>query len=316
MEYRIGIDLGGTNIKAGVVDGNGVLIGKKSGSTDPYNRTWQDVAADMANLVKQVLSENDIELKDCASLGIASPGMIDTDNGVVVFAGNFNWVDVPLLSEMRSHFPANLPMQLANDADVAVFGEVVNGAAKDASHVVMFTLGTGVGSGVVIDSRPQGGGAGRMEFGHSVMAIDGEECPCGEKGCIEAYASATALIRDAKRAAEKDKNSAMWRLCDGDLNNMNGRIPFMAANEGDAAAKTVVDNYVKYVGITVVNAVNIWRPDMVLLGGGIANEGEAFISAVREYVRAHIFAGDRSKMPKVDRAGLGNDAGIYGAAAL
>ncbi len=316
MEYRIGIDLGGTNIKVGVVDENGVLVGKKSGGTDPYNRTWQDVVADMANLVKQILSENDIDVKDCVSMGIASPGMIDTENGVVVFASNFDWINVPILSEMRNHFPSGFPMQLANDADVAVFGEVVNGAAKDSSHVVMFTLGTGVGSGVVVDARPQAGGAGRMEFGHVTIAMDGEECSCGQKGCLEAYASATALIRDAKRAAEKDKNSAMWRLCEGNLENMNGRIPFIAANEGDSAAKTVVDNYIKYVGITVVNAVNIWRPDKVLLGGGIANEGEAFISAVRDYVHGRIFAGERGKMPQIMRAELGNDAGIYGAAAL
>ena len=312
--YRIGVDLGGTTIKVGLLDENGQLLGKKSGETDPYNRTWQEVVGDMALLIRALLEEKGITEEDCVSIGVGSPGMIDHENGKVVFAGNFNWIDVPLLAELGKHF--TLPMRLANDADCAVLGEVVAGAAKGAKHVVLFTLGTGVGSGVVVDGRLQGGGPGGMEYGHTVIEMDGEACTCGQRGCIEAYASATALIRDAKRAAEKDKSSNLWELCGGDLSNMNGMIPFKAAQAGDETAQGVVDNYIRYVGIATINAVNIWRPEKVLLGGGIANEGDPLIIPVNDYVRTRVFAGERGAVPLITRAALGNDAGLYGAAAL
>lgn len=312
--YRVGVDLGGTNIKVGILDANDNLVGKMSGKTDPYNRTWQEVVADIAALIGRLLSKNDIPVSACAKVGVGSPGMIDPKTGTVVFAGNFNWVNVPLLNALQTYF--DLPLKIANDADCAVLGEVVAGAAKGSQCVVMLTLGTGVGGGVIIDKKPQAGGPGNMEYGHMIMCYEGEKCTCGQRGCVEAYASATALIRDAKRAAENDRNSKLWELCGGNLQNMDGKIPFVAAREGDDSAKVVVEQYVCYVGVAIINAVNIWRPEKVLLGGGIAHEGESFIRSVENYVHPRVFAGERGFIPAIARATLGNDAGLYGAAAL
>lgn len=315
QKYRIGIDLGGTNIKVGVIGPDNAIIAKKSSKTKPIGRPWQDVVADMARLTKDLLAEENITLDQCEKLGIGSPGMIDHVNGVVVFAGNFDWQDVPLLTEMRRYF--DLPLRLSNDANVAVLGEAVAGAAKGAKDVVMLTLGTGVGGGVVANGVLQeGGAAGGMELGHTIIMMDGAQCTCGQKGCIEAYASATGLIREAREAAQADKGSALWALCDGDLQNMNGAIPFKAMRQGDAAAKGVVERYVAYVGTAVINFINIWRPEKVLLGGGVANEGDPLIIPVNEYVRPRVFAGDKGYIAPVMQAALGNDAGLIGAAAL
>ena len=314
-KFRVGIDLGGTNIKVGIVDEDHRLVAKKSGKTRPIGRPWQDVAADMARLTKELLAEQNISLDECEKIGIGSPGMIDHVKGVVVFAGNFDWVDVPLLSEMRRYF--DLPLRLSNDANVAVLGEAVAGAAQGARDVVMLTLGTGVGTGVIAYGELQeGGSAGGMELGHTVIMMEGDLCTCGQRGCVEAYASATGLIRHAREAAEKDENSLMWKLCSGDLKNMSGTVPFKAMRQGDKSAEKVVEDYVSYVGTAVVNSINIWRPEKVLLGGGIAHEGDPLVVPVNAFVRAHVFAGDKGYVAPVMQAALGNDAGLIGAAAL
>jgi glucokinase len=315
-KYRIGVDLGGTSIKVGIFSGNGELLGKKNSATDPFCRSWREVVADMAGLIEGLFRENGAVEADCHSIGVGTPGLIDSRKGTVVYASNFNWERVPILEELKRRF--DLPMALANDADCAVLGETVAGAAKGAKNknVVMFTLGTGVGGGVVLDGRLSGGGPGKMELGHTIIVAGGEPCRCGILGCLEAYASATALIRDASRAAEDDRDSKMWELCGGELSNMNGRIPFDAMRAGDKTAKRVVENYIGYLGVGVANAINIWRPDIILLGGGIANEGDGLILPLTERVRANVFAGDRGCLPIIKRATMGNDAGLYGAAAL
>ena len=313
-KYRIGVDLGGTNIKVGVIDEKDIILGKKSVKT-MAERNWQEVVADIATSIKDLLAELSISLDECIKIGVGSPGMIDHINGVVVFAGNFNWVDVPILAELRRYF--NLPMRLANDANCAVFGEVVAGAAKGSRHVVMLTLGTGVGGGVVCDMVLQeGGAAGGMELGHCLLVMDGEQCTCGRKGCIEAYASASALTRQAVEAAKANPASLLNELCKGDYSKMNGMIPFQAARKGDAVAQQVVDNYIKYLGESIVNFINIWRPEKVLLGGGVSNEGDPLVVPLNEYVRPRCFAGERGYVAPIAVAALGNDAGLIGAAAL
>lgn len=313
-KYRIGVDLGGTNIKVGVVDQDNIILGKKSVDT-LADRTWQEVVADIAGAIKGMLGELSIGEDECEKIGIGSPGMIDHTNGVVVFAGNFNWVDVPILAEMRRYF--TLPMRLANDANCAVLGEVVEGAAKGCRHVVMLTLGTGVGGGVVCDMILQeGGSAGAMELGHCLLVMDGEQCTCGRKGCLEAYASATALVRHAVEAAQANPDSKLNELCKGDLSKMNGKIPFEAARLGDTAAQQVVDFYIKSLGEGIINFINIWRPEKVLLGGGVSNEGDPLVVPLNEYVRPRCFAGERGYVAPIEVAALVNDAGLIGAAAL
>ncbi|MDL2324506.1 ROK family protein [Ruminococcaceae bacterium OttesenSCG-928-A16] len=312
--YRIGVDLGGTNIKVGIVDEQDRILAKKSVKTRA-ERPWQEVAKDIAELAMRLLAELKIDISECEKMGVGSPGMIDHINGVVVFAGNFNWDDIPLVTELRRYF--SLPITLANDANCAALGETVAGAGKGARHVVLITLGTGVGGGVVADGiLQQGGAAGGMELGHTLLMLDGEECTCGRRGCFEAYASANALARQGRRAAKTDSKSIMHEMCKGDLSNMNGAIPFKAAQKGDKTAQRVVDDYIRYLGEGLINCINVWRPEKVLLGGGISNEGAPLINPLNEYVRPRCFAGERGFVPHIEIAALGNDAGIIGAAAL
>lgn len=313
-KYRIGIDLGGTNIKVGIVDEEERIVGKKSGKTKA-ERPWQQVVEDMASLSKALLRELDIQVEECEKMGIGSPGMIDHNAGVVTFAGNFNWSNIPLVAEMRRYF--DLPIRLSNDANCAALGEVRAGAGKGCNHVVLITLGTGVGGGVVAGGILQEGGfAGGMELGHTLLVMDGEGCTCGRLGCFEAYASASALARQARRAAEQDPASLMHEMCRGELANMNGAIPFKAAQKGDKVAQAVVDGYIKYLGEGLINCINIWRPEKVLLGGGISNEGEPLTVPLNKYVKPRCFAGEKGYVPPIEVAALGNDAGLIGAAAL
>ncbi len=313
--YRIGIDLGGTNIKVGVIDEQAVLLGKLSAKTRPYDRSWQEVVADMAGLVTTLLDEHGIPLSACEKLGVGSPGMIDHKSGVVVFAGNFNWEDVPLVEQLQRHF--ELPIRLANDANCAVMGEAAAGAAKGCSDVVLLTLGTGVGGGVIAGGvLQQGGGAGGMELGHTLLVMDGESCTCGRKGCIEAYASADALVRNTKYAAMQHSSSMLHKIFTENPDSISGKTPFDVARAGDVWAQQVVDDYVRYLGEGIINFINIWRPEKVILGGGVSNEGAPLLKAVNEYVSTRVFAGERRAAPEIVRAELGNDAGLIGAAAL
>lgn len=312
--YRAGIDLGGTNIKAGIVDENQQIILQDSVPTN-VERPYQEVIADMANLVKRLLEQKHIAESELIGVGIGSPGTVDAKNGVIVFSNNFSWENVPLIAEMKNYFTC--PIEVSNDANCAALGEVKAGAAKEIKNAILITLGTGVGGGVIIDGKVfEGAHAGGAELGHTNLIFGGEPCTCGRKGCIESYVSATALIRDAKRAALKYPASKLNELCSQDLNNMNGKIPFDAAWMGDEAAQQVVNDYMIYLGEAIADFVNIFRPDVVLLSGGVCNQGEKLTQPVSEYIKKQCFAGEKAFVPPVRCAVLGNSAGIIGAANL
>lgn len=312
--YKVGIDLGGTNIKAGIVDEEYHIL-KQASVPTLTERTHQEIIKDMAMLVKELMEQINITEAEVEGIGIGSPGMIAAKEGEVVYSNNFGWENVMLVQELHQYF--SCPIQVSNDANCAALGEVKAGAAKGVSDVVLITLGTGVGGGVVVDGKLfEGGHAGGAELGHTSLVAGGEACTCGRKGCIEAYASATALIRDARRAAEKHPESMMNSLCENNLNNMNGKIPFDAAQADDAAAKEVTDRYIMYLGESIANFVNIFRPDVVLLSGGVCNQGEKLTEPLNQYIKDKCFGGEKSFIPKVCCATLGNNAGIIGAASL
>ncbi len=313
-QYRLGIDLGGTGIKVGLVNTAHEIVAIHSVPTQA-ERPYQEVLKDMAEACREVLRQAGVTLEEVASLGIGSPGCIDAANGVVAFAANLNWEMVPVLDTLRTYF--DLPMAISNDANCATLGEVVAGAAKDCASAVMLTLGTGLGGGVVLDHKiVEGGHAGGMELGHMIMVRDGEPCTCGRKGCYEAYCSATALIRDTRRAAEAHPESSLNAYCGGDLSQLNGLAPFACAQSGDAVAQAVVDNYIRNLSECITDFINIFRPDIVLLGGGICAQGAYLTDPINAFVKQCCFAGNRAFIPPVTRATLGNDAGIIGAAAL
>lgn len=313
-QYRIGIDLGGTNIKVGIVDKNNQIVASHSVKT-LLTRQYTEIIKDMAGAVYELLGETNIDLEQCTFLGIGNPGCIDFETGIVSFSNNLHWDDVPLIQELKKYI--DMEMAVSNDANCAALGEVIAGAAKGCKNAILLTLGTGVGGGIIIDGKVfEGGHIGGAEIGHTVIVTDGEYCTCGRHGCLEAYASATALIRETKKAAIANPNSVINELVNGNTENIDGIVPFEAAKRGDKTAKKVISAYIKYLGDGIVNMVNIFRPDVILLSGGVCNQGEILTNPLNDYVKEHCYAGSKAFVTPVKKAELGNNAGIIGAASL
>lgn len=308
----VGIDLGGTNIATGLVSEDGKILAKKSIPTKA-KRTAKEIIADMAKAAIDVVIENGYTMDDIGSVGIGSPGAIDKAKGELIYANNLPFNHTPMRDEMQKYIKK--PVYIENDGNCAAWAEAVAGGTRGAKDSVAVTLGTGVGGGIVVNGRLYNGfnfiGG---ELGHMVIALEGVPCSCGRKGCWEAYASATALIRQTKEAAESDKDSKMWDYYKKE-GKFTGRTAFNAAKEGDKTAQMVVDNYVKYVGCGLANIINIFQPEIIVVGGGIANEGDALMNPVRDYVNSQTYTKD-VKACRIERASLGNDAGIIGAALL
>lgn len=306
---RIGIDLGGTNIAVGLVNENNEIAAKAWTPTCP-EKGAEGVVDDMVSCIHNALLMYGADMAECSGIGIGSPGTCDVANGAVRNAHNLSWSGVPVCAMLSER--TGLPVRLDNDANCAALAEVIAGAAKGCSSALMITLGTGVGGGLILDGKIFSGHLTLGgEFGHMCIAVDGEACTCGERGCWEAYASATALIRQASAAAKENPASALARL--GEL---DGRKIFRAAADGDRTALGVVAKYCEYVGIGITNLINCVYPEAVILGGGISAAGDRLLEPVREYIERHFFVKDRALAPKLVRAALGNDAGIIGAAAL
>lgn len=307
--YRIGIDLGGTGIKAGVVDENNIILEQTFAPTRT-GRSANEIVSDLCIVAESAMNLCCVSKQECIGVGIGSPGTCDPKNGRVLRAYNLGFRDVPICDLVN--FRMGLPVKLANDADAAALGEAVAGAAKGYENALFIGLGTGVGVGVVIGGKIYSGcGFGGVEAGHMKIQMNGELCTCGERGCFEAYASATALIRQAKRAAWENPESALNRL-----EQISGKSIFEADAAGDETAVRVVDRYVEYLSVGVANLIDIFDPQVVVIGGGIAGAGERILSPLRDYVSEHIFGGKDRTPPAIVKALLGETAGIIGAAAL
>lgn len=312
--FLIGIDLGGTGIKIGILNISYEILAQDSIPTEA-KRPYQQIISDMGKTAQKLMQDNGYLPENCIGAGVGSPGTIDSKNGVVLYSNNIRWENVPLAEELHKYLP--FPIYVNNDANCAALGEVKKGAAKGYENAVFLTLGTGVGGGIVIDGRIfEGGHPGGAEIGHMVVKRGGRECTCGRKGCLEAYASATALIKEAQSAAQKNKKSLLYQLCDGDLSRMNAKIPFDAAQSQDADAHRIVEEYIGYLGEGITDIVNIFRPDIVVLGGGVCAQGEYLTNPLKEQLIRDSFGGEMAYIPKVVTAQNGNNAGIIGAAGL
>ena len=311
--YYIGIDIGGMSIKIGLVDDTGKVLCKKKVSTIKGDaQKMMDITADA---IDALLAENSLTVKDLYGIGIGSPGLISSKTGVIECAYNLEWFKAPIVDMLKKRFDTKI--LLSNDANVAALGEVIFGAGKPYDDVIMVTLGTGVGAGVIIDKKLYEGGESKgTELGHTTLILGGEPCSCGRNGCLESYVSATALIRDTKRAMEKNKDSLMWTLAEGSIDNVNGMTAFTAYKQGDKTAIEVVNTFVMYLSEGLMNFMNIFRPQAIIIGGGISGEGKYFTDLVDNYCKSKHYG--FLNAPKVDIivATNGNDAGIIGAASL
>lgn len=311
MKYFAGIDLGGTFIKCGIVSDGGDLVIKDkipTGAKRPYAK----IAEDMAKLVRALEKRAGVKV---AAVGIGSPGTIDSSDGVVVYSNNIKWENVPFAGELERRLGA--PVYMTNDANAAALGESYAGAGKNFESSIFLTLGTGVGGGIVLDGKLyEGGRSAGAELGHMLVKMNGLRCTCGRRGCLEAYASATALIRQTKSAMKRDENSVMWRICGGQLKNVDGKTAFDGMRSGDKTAEKVVDGYISYLAEGVINLCNIFRPSAILLGGGICAEGDYLLKPLKEKVARGVFGGTDYAPVEILIASLGNDAGVFGAARL
>ena len=312
--YKLGIDLGGTNIVAGVVDENFKIVATAKRKTNTP-RPAEEILDDMAAVALEAVENAGLKPEDIDSAGVGSPGAIDPVNGVVCFSNNLAFYNVPMAQMLKER--TGFDFYLENDANAAAYGEFVAGAGKGTNNFMMITLGTGVGGGIIIDKKLYSGSnyAG-AELGHVVISMDGEMCSCGRQGCWEAYASATALIRQTKQAMIKYPDSVMWKICNDNINNVNGLTAFDAMRQGDKAGKAVVDKYINYIAVGIANNINIFQPDVICIGGGVSKEGDNLIIPITEFVNGDNFARNIEKKALVKTADLGNDAGIIGAAYL
>ncbi len=312
--YRIGIDLGGTNISAGVVNEKNEILGRGAAKTK-IPRAAELIFDDMKAASLEAVKNAGITMDQVESVGVGAPGSINKSNGYIEFSNNMGFKNVPAKEMLEERF--GKPVYIDNDANCAALGEAVAGAGNGAKSVVAITLGTGVGSGIIVDGKLINGINGAAgEMGHMVIAVDGEQCNCGRKGCWERYASATALISQTKAAMLEDKGSLMWELVDGDINKVGGRTSFDAWRKGDKTATEVVNRYIYYVAVGIINIVNTFQPDVVCVGGGISNEGDNIIKPISEHVARERYSKYAAVQSKIVKAQLGNDAGIIGAALL
>ncbi len=313
--YYLGIDLGGMSIKAGLCDEEGNILVQESCPT-VRDEDGDRITKDMAELCLRVLEKGGVRPEDLEYAGIASPGTNDSDRGVIVYACTLPFLHYPI-AEKLSALTGIKKIYIDNDANAAAKGEATFGAAKGYKDSVFLTIGTGVGGGIIVDGKILSGfNFAGAELGHTVIIHNGKPCTCGRKGCLECYASATALMEQTREKMEQRKDSLMWKLCDGKLENVDGRTAFDANRAGDEAAKEVVDTYIGYLACGVTNFINVFQPEVFSIGGGISNEKEALLAPLKKIVEAEQYSRNSDKKTIIKIAELGNRAGIIGAASL
>lgn len=311
QKYYFGIDVGGTFVKGAIIDSAGTIITKDKIPTE-CSLGGDKVVENIALLCKHLLKKANMKKADISALGMGVPGMIDSKAGIVIAANNLGWENYSIAKKMEEAI--GLPVKISNDANAAALGEMKFGFGGVYKNIILLTLGTGVGGGIIIDGKIVEGNRGAgAELGHSVIAIGGERCTCGRRGCLEAYASATAIIRDTRRAMEAHRDSKLWEI--GLLDSVNGKTAF-DYYDSDKYARAVVDSYIEHLACGIINYANIFRPDAIILGGGVCAQGESLINPLKKILGEELFGKELGPKVELLAAKLGNDAGALGAAAL
>lgn len=296
--YHLGLDVGGTNLAAAVIDDRFNILSRASMPAGA-GRSIEDITNDMAAVSLLAVERAGVSMNEIAGWGIGMPSCVNARTNLLVHANCFGWHNIPIYDYLKDKLP--LEIKIENDANCAALGEALAGAANGHSNVLMLTLGTGVGGGIIINGKIYAGTDGMgAELGHSKLVYNGEQCTCGQKGCLEAYCSATALSRDAAR------EGLDW----------DARMVFEAAKEKNPVAEKLVDDYISYLAAGISSFIAIFRPEIIIIGGGVAAAGDSLFVPLREKLRNCTFGADEIGLPPVIPAGLGNDAGLVGAAFL
>ena len=313
-KYVVGIDIGGTNIKTGILKKSGEIVKSYSMKTQA-SKGSEDVLERIKAHVEEILKENDIDKKDVLGVGMGIPGPVNTDSGVVNFCPNMKgWDNFPAAKKLEEKL--GLDVKVGNDVNVITLGEVWLGAAKGYKNVVGITLGTGIGGGFVINGKLVSGISGAAgEVGHMKVEHSGKLCGCGQYGCWEAYASATGLEREAKSRLAVCHNTTIWDKIDKDISKLEAKHIFDAAKEGDKFALSLVDYEIKYVAMGLANILNLLNPELVVIGGGVSLAGDILFDNLKEKLKEETLKVALDAV-KIVPGELGNNAGVVGAAAL
>ncbi|MEG1820340.1 MAG: ROK family glucokinase [Oscillospiraceae bacterium] len=314
--FRVGVDLGGTNISVGVIDDNLEIIGRAVLKTN-LPRSSDKIFEDIAKAVKIATVDANITMQDISTVGVGTPGAVNTETGIVEFSSNLKFFNAPLKQTLQNLL--NKPVFVTNDANCAALAEKKVGAGKGAIDFIAITLGTGIGGGIFVNDKMLTGVNGAaVETGHMVIDFDGVQCGCGRKGCWEKYASATAIKRQTLNALFEDKSqsSYIWELIGYDLSKVNAKIAFDAMRNGDKLGVELVERYLDYLACGITNLINLYQPQVLCIGGGMSNEGNAILLPVIKRVEKERYSIHSSKQTEICIAKLKNDAGIIGAALL
>ncbi|NLZ25253.1 MAG: ROK family protein [Clostridiales bacterium] len=310
----IGIDIGGMSAKAGLVTLDGKILSKLTAKTDAS----MDEAVFLPlikNLVLDLIKQAGVSLSDIGGIGMGFPGSIDDEAGVIRYCCNLNLRNAPFAVNLKKALGFDGEVKLSNDANIAALAEAKFGAAKGMKDVVLITIGTGIGTGIISGGKMiTGNRSAGAEGGHMTIVAGGELCGCGRRGCFESYASTTALLKMAKEAAETNKESMLYN--EVKAGTLTGKTFFECLDKGDAIAKEVMERYITYLGEGVVNYANIFYPEAIILGGGVSAQGDKLTVPVQKYLNEHVYGKEYNPPIKVVAATLGNDAGIIGGAAL
>lgn len=316
MKYRIGIDLGGTNIAVGIVNEAYQMIAKTSTPTK-RERSAQEIIADMVRMVYALLKEKNLSMEDIIVIGLGVPGIANKETNTIEYANNLAFEDVPFATILSKQL--NKRIFFDNDGNAAAWGEFLAGVGKDTNSesLAAITLGTGVGGGLIMNGEIfQGTNYGAAEFGHMVIDCNGLLCSCGRIGCLEAYASATALVEQTKCAMNQNSSSVLWEFSNHNLEQVDGKLLFEAVRLSDITANQIMNQYVQYLSIGVINIINMFQPDILCIGGGISNAGDIIMNPLNKIVQQKIYTRNSKKQTNLCIAKLNNDAGIIGAAFL
>lgn len=309
MKHILGIDVGGTSIKGAIVNERGEVVTDSFSLPIIKTDNQFEIIDKLIAIIKDFLKMNNAKID---GIGMGIPGSINSEDGIVTYSNNLRWFDLPIVDLLKKEF--NVPVKITNDANAAALGENRFGAGKEFSEMIMITLGTGVGGGIIIHNGLYEGNLGKgAELGHITLVMDGLQCSCGRKGCYEMYASASALIRQTKEAMQKHPESLLNEVA---IESVNGKTVFDYAKLGDKTANEVLDQYVRYLGEGLINYCNIFRPQCIVLSGGIAKQKEYLLDRLIPFMEKEHYGYPCGPKVVIKTAVLGYDAGIIGAASL
>lgn len=316
-EFIIGVDLGGTNIVVSAMSRDGTrLFGRQSAPTladEGADAVVQRMAGMVEETIGTVMREAAVSREAILGIGLGAPGTVDRELGVVLAAPNLRWQNYPLVERMTAL--TGLPVRIDNDANCATYGEWWLGAARGGINVIGVTIGTGVGGGIIIDRQLYHGFTGAAgEIGHVTIDLTGRRCGCGNYGCLEAYASGSAIAGRAREALEHDETSVLRTLVHGDLSRITAALVYQAASEGDGVALEIVRDTAKFLGAGIANLLNIFNPDVVVIAGGVTQAGELLFAPLRTEVRRRAFK-SVSDACRIVPGTLPGTAGVVGAVA-